>query len=69
MKPPFGIVPCRTASELLSRAREEKLSRADRLALTVHLAMCVHCRRYGRQIKLLGRAFRAAAQGADADDS
>jgi len=69
VKAPFGIVHCRQASELLSRARDAKLSPGDRVALTVHLALCVHCRRYGRQIKLLGRTFRAAARGADADDS
>jgi len=65
VKQPFGIVHCRQASELLSRAREEKLSPGERVALTLHLAMCVHCRRYGRQIKLLGRAFRAAIEGSN----
>jgi hypothetical protein len=61
VKPPFGIVHCRQASELLSRAREARLSPGDRIALTLHLAICVHCRRYGRQVKLMGRAFRAAS--------
>jgi hypothetical protein len=37
--------------------------------MTLHLAICVHCRRYGRQIKLLGRAFRAAADGSNPDES
>ena len=69
VKSPLGIVHCRQASELLSRAREEKLSAGDRVALTLHLAICSHCRRYGRQIKLLGRAFRAASAGSNPDDS
>jgi len=60
LRRPLGIVHCRQASELLSRAREVRLSPGDRVALTLHLGICVHCRRYGRQIKLLGRAFRAA---------
>lgn len=65
MTPPFGMIRCRRASELLSRSREERLSAADRVAVALHLAICVHCRRYGRQIRLLGRAFRAAAAGSN----
>ena len=66
MKANFGIVHCRRASELLSRARDGRLPPGDRVALTLHLALCVHCRRYGRQVKMLGRAFRAAADGSPA---
>lgn len=56
----FGTVGCRQASELLSRKREGSLKSPERVALLVHLAMCVNCRRYSRQIRILGRAFRAA---------
>ena len=62
MNPPFGIIRCREASELLSRARDGRLSPKRRVALVLHLAICVHCRRWGRQIGFLGQAFRAAGE-------
>jgi len=56
----LGLLRCREASELLSLGREKDLAPMKRISLTVHLAMCAHCRRFGRQVKLLGRAFRVA---------
>jgi len=62
LTPPFGIIRCREASELQSLGRDGRLSPKGRVALLLHLAICVHCRRWGRQIGILGRAFRAAGE-------
>lgn len=35
------------------------LSRRERLALTLHLLICRHCRRYLRQLRALVRSLRA----------
>jgi len=67
VNPPFGIIRCREASELQSLARDGRLSPKGRAALVLHLAICVHCRRWGRQIGFLGRAFREATEREGAD--
>ena len=67
MTPPFGIIRCREASELQSLGRDGRLSPKGRVALLLHLAICVHCRRWGRQIGILGRAFRRATERDDLD--
>ncbi len=40
-----------------------------RLSLRMHLAMCRHCRRYARQINLLGAEARRSWTATDADES
>jgi predicted anti-sigma-YlaC factor YlaD len=67
LTPPFGIIRCREASELQSLGRDGSLSPKRRVALLLHLAICVHCRRWGRQIGILGRAFRRATERDDLD--
>lgn len=48
---------CRDAFEASSLARETELSLADTVRWKAHLAMCSHCRRVGRQMELLRKAF------------
>ncbi len=40
-----------------------------RLSLRMHLAMCRRCRRYARQINLLGAEARRSWTATDADES
>lgn len=55
---------CRRATELASRALDVPLTARERWALRLHLALCVFCRRYRRQIDLLHKAWsRAPAPG------
>jgi hypothetical protein len=55
---------CREAVRLQSEALDHPLSWRRRLGLRIHLALCVWCRRYGRQIKFL----RLAAHHCDHND-
>jgi hypothetical protein len=57
-----GMASCRQAGELLSRRRDTGLSLRGQAALHLHLAICVHCRRFSRQVDFLGRAFREGAR-------
>lgn len=50
---------CREATELASRAMDERLPFADRLALRFHLAICDNCARFNRQLQEMRRLFRA----------
>jgi hypothetical protein len=57
---------CRETTELASRAMDERLPFADRLAMRFHLAICDNCARFNRQLQEMRRLFRAEA-GADDD--
>ena len=50
--------PCRVLSRLASDSLDRRLGRFERLALRAHLLSCGPCRRYFRQIRLLGPALR-----------
>lgn len=47
---------CRDASRLQSDALDRQLTGWQRFGLTLHLAVCQWCRRYGRQLRFLRRA-------------
>jgi hypothetical protein len=44
---------CRAATRLQSDALDRDLSSLQRLGLRIHLALCVWCRRYGKQLRFL----------------
>jgi hypothetical protein len=49
-----AIMPnCQAAIRLQSEALDRPLPRLQRIGLRIHLALCVWCSRYGKQIKLL----------------
>jgi hypothetical protein len=50
---------CREATQLASRAIDERLPFADRVALRFHLAICDNCARFNRQLQEMRRLFRA----------
>jgi hypothetical protein len=54
---------CQEAIRLQSEALDRPLSWMQRIGLRFHLALCVWCSRYGKQIKFL----RTAAQRCDHD--
>ena len=58
------IVTCKETSMLASRAMDERLPFADRLAMRMHLAICENCARFNRQLQEMRRLFRAET-GAD----
>ncbi|MFH6974417.1 zf-HC2 domain-containing protein [Neisseria sp. 23W00296] len=47
------MLKCRQACRLLSEAQDRRLTRRERLALAYHLFICVHCRRYRKQLAFL----------------
>jgi hypothetical protein len=47
---------CREVVRLQSGALDHKLPWLQRIGLRIHLALCVWCRRYGQQIRLLHSA-------------
>lgn len=52
------IKTCREATELASRALDERLPLSHRMALHVHLAICKNCTRFNRQLQDMRRLFR-----------
>jgi hypothetical protein len=56
---------CKEAIRLQSDALDRPLSLFQRIGLRIHLAFCVWCKRYGKQIKFL----RTAAQHCEHDHS
>lgn len=62
------MLSCHESTRLLSQAQERRLTFGERAALRVHLAICVGCRNFSRQMDILHRVSRAYAQGAGAMD-
>ena len=56
---------CRETTELASRAMDERLTFADRMAMRVHLAICENCARFNRQLQDMRRLFRAETAAGD----
>lgn len=52
------MISCRRASRLMSDELDRPLSRRERLALVLHLAMCRACSHCRRQMGFLRRAAR-----------
>jgi len=56
---------CRDATELASRAMDERLSLSNRMALRMHLAICENCTRFNQQLQEMRRLFRAETTAND----
>ena len=56
------MMDCREATELMSRAREEKLTPGQRIGLRLHTLICAGCRRTGEQFELIGQLVRGKPQ-------
>ena len=57
--------PCQRVAELCSQALDRPLTLRERLALRLHLAVCVLCARYRAQLRVLRRLARKFGQGVD----
>ncbi|HEX4927929.1 MAG TPA: zf-HC2 domain-containing protein [Burkholderiales bacterium] len=49
---------CKDATRLISQREDRRLSLAERIALTLHLAICRGCRAIAEQLPFLRRALR-----------
>lgn len=63
------MLTCKDASHLISEGRERPLTFRQRLALKLHLMMCVYCRRFERQMVLLRKAMRELGRRAASNDA
>lgn len=52
---------CRETTALASRALDEHLPLADRMALRLHLSICRNCARFARQLQDMRRLLRSEA--------
>jgi hypothetical protein len=52
------IISCKDASRLVSQQQDAGLSAWQRLVLRLHLAVCVACSRFERQVRFLRTAMR-----------
>jgi hypothetical protein len=55
------LLNCRETTRLVSQGLDRELAFGERVALRVHFAVCVGCRRAGRQMRFLRRAVRELA--------
>ena len=56
---------CRETTELASRAMDQRLPFADRMAMQLHLAICENCARFVQQLQEMRRQFRAETAADD----
>lgn len=52
------MLSCKETTRLVSQGLDRDLGFAERVALRVHLAYCIGCRRANRQMRFLRRAVR-----------
>jgi hypothetical protein len=55
------LLSCRETTRLVSQGLDREFAFCERVALRVHFAICLGCRRAGRQMKFLRRAVRELA--------
>jgi len=58
----IGIISCKESTRLVSQGLDRELAFGERVALRVHLVICLGCRRAGRQLQFLRRAVRELAE-------
>lgn len=58
----MGIISCRETSRLVSQGLDRELAFGERVALRVHLVICLGCRRTQRQFAFLRKAVRELAE-------
>ena len=56
------LLTCRETTRLVSQGLDRELEFGERVALRLHFAMCLGCRRASRQMAFLRRAVRELAE-------
>ena len=56
------LLTCKETTRLVSQGLDRELAFGERVALRVHLVICLGCRRAGRQMAFLRRAVRELAE-------
>lgn len=52
------LLTCRETTRLVSQGLDRELALGERVALRLHFAICLGCRRASRQLKFLRRAVQ-----------
>jgi hypothetical protein len=58
----IGIISCKESTRLVSQGLDREFAFGERVALRVHLAICLGCRRAGAQMRFLRKAVRELAE-------
>ncbi|QIW16007.1 hypothetical protein A4G20_06505 [Pasteurellaceae bacterium RH1A] len=56
---------CQRASELISRSKEQKLTKSEQLRLQLHLLACTHCRKFQKncdQLSIMMQQFKGQGE-------
>ncbi len=61
------MIKCKEASQLTSRALDNKLSFRERFALKLHLLICKYCKRFDKQLQKLNRAISSMNKNIEND--
>lgn len=56
------LLSCKETTRLVSQGLDRELAFGERVALRVHFAICLGCRRAGRQMTFLRRAVGQMAE-------
>ena len=56
------ILSCKETTRLVSQGLDRELAFGERVALRVHFAYCLGCRRAGRQMSFLRRAVQQLSE-------
>lgn len=56
------MLSCKETTRLVSQGLDRELAFGERVALRLHLAICIGCRRAGRQMRYLRQAVRELAE-------
>ncbi|WP_458768702.1 zf-HC2 domain-containing protein [Vibrio sp. RC27] len=56
------MLSCKEATQLLSERLERPLDAKEKVALTLHTAMCPGCRRFGNQMEEISNISKAYLQ-------
>ena len=56
------MLTCREISERIARGADDEAGFFGKLSIKMHLMMCVHCRRFLRQVRLIGSVARQRAE-------
>jgi hypothetical protein len=51
------MISCKEATRLLSQGEDRRLTYAERVKLRLHLAVCVACTRFSRQLAFMRHAL------------
>lgn len=58
----MGMLTCKESTRLVSQGLDRELAFGERVALRVHFAICLGCRRTQRQMAFLREAVRELAE-------